>query len=87
MDNSISFHVFVSKRNGNQISLEELAIVRARLNEFCEERGLSLWSIASESAAEQSVHPTGGILPASEVWSTPEGMSVPEVHLVPPTSG
>ena len=60
MDNSISFHVYVSKQNGSQISLDELAIVRARLNEFCQERGLSMWSLASESAAEQCVHPTKG---------------------------
>lgn len=38
-------------------------------------------------ASQQSVHPTGGSLPTSEHWTTPEGMPTPKVNLIPPTSG
>lgn len=38
-------------------------------------------------AFQQGLHPTGGSLPPSEHWTTPEGMPTPKVNLVPPTSG
>ena len=40
-----------------------------------------------KEAAEQSVHPTYGELPAPEVWTTPDGLSAPVVRLDPPISG
>lgn len=38
-------------------------------------------------AAQQSVHPTYGELPASDVWTTPEDLPAPVVRLDPPISG
>ena len=39
------------------------------------------------SATNTACTPTGGSLPPSEHWTTPEGMPTPKVNLVPPTSG
>ena len=47
----------------------------------------SIQAALDEIAAQQSVHPTYGELPASDVWTTPENLPAPVVRLVPPTSG
>ena len=43
--------------------------------------------LEEREAAEQGLHPTYGILPAPEVWTTPEGLPAPVVRLSPPISG
>lgn len=87
MDNSVSVHLFISRKNGNQVSLEETEKLRALFNQICDERGYSLWQVASETAAQQSVQPTGGESAPLQALSTPEVLSIGGADTTPPTIG